>query len=118
MKQALGLVEIEGLCAAVLVADTMIKAADVELLEIEDTKGQGYITVKVIGDADAVNAAVTAGKQIGMVNQKLISPKVIPWPAADVAGIFADPESPGLATPADQEPPETEKIVGDKAHEK
>ena len=42
MKQALGLVEISGLSTAVVVADTMAKAANVRILEIENTKGLGY----------------------------------------------------------------------------
>ena len=88
MKQALGLVEIQGLSTAVLVADTMVKAANVTILEIENSKGQGYMTVKVAGDVGAVNAAVSAGKQTGLENQKLVSFKVIARPADSVDQIF------------------------------
>ena len=88
MKQALGLVEIQGLSTAVLVADTMVKAANVTILEIENSKGQGYMTVKVVGDVGAVNAAVSAGKQTGLENQKLVSFKVIARPADSVEQIF------------------------------
>jgi microcompartment protein CcmL/EutN len=88
MKQALGLIEIQGLSTAVLVADTMVKAANVTILEIENSKGQGYMTVKVAGDVGAVNAAVSAGKQTGLENQKLVSFKVIARPADSVEQIF------------------------------
>jgi microcompartment protein CcmL/EutN len=88
MKQALGLVEIQGLSTAVLVADTMVKAANVTILEIENSKGQGYMTVKIAGDVGAVNAAVSAGKQTGLENQKLVSFKVIARPADSVDQIF------------------------------
>lgn len=88
MKQALGLVEIQGLSTAVLVADTMVKAANVTILEIENSKGQGYMTVKVAGDVGAVNAAVSAGKQTGLENHKLVSFKVIARPADSVEQIF------------------------------
>lgn len=88
MKQALGLVEVQGLSTAVLVADTMVKAANVTILEIENSKGQGYMTVKVAGDVGAVNAAVSAGKQTGLENQKLVSFKVIARPADSVEQIF------------------------------
>jgi microcompartment protein CcmL/EutN len=88
MKQALGLVEVQGLSTAVLVADTMVKAANVTILEIENSKGQGYMTVKVAGDVGAVNAAVSAGKQTGLENQKLVSFKVIARPADSVDQIF------------------------------
>lgn len=88
MKQALGLVEVQGLSTAVVVADTMVKAANVTILEIENSKGQGYMTVKVAGDVGAVNAAVSAGKQTGLENQKLVSFKVIARPADSVDQIF------------------------------
>lgn len=88
MKQALGLVEVQGLSTAVLVADTMVKAANVTILEIENSKGQGYMTVKVAGDVGAVNAAVSAGKQTGLENQKLVSFKVIARPADSVEQFF------------------------------
>ena len=60
MKQALGLVEIAGLCIAVTAADAMVKSANVELVELEPAKGGGYMTIKVVGDVGAVNAAVMA----------------------------------------------------------
>ena len=72
MKQALGLVEIQGLSTAVVVADTMVKAANIQLLEIENTKGLGYMTIKIAGDVGAVNAAVSSGRQLGAANQKLV----------------------------------------------
>ena len=102
MKQALGLVEIEGLTTAVVVADTMAKAANVRILELENTKGLGYMTIKVAGDVGAVNAAVTAGKQIGMINQKLISWKVIPRPSDYVEQTFCCNGQPESAPPAGQ----------------
>ena len=88
MKQALGLVEIQGLSTAVLVADTMVKAANVSILEIENSKGQGYMTIKVAGDVGAVNAAVSAGRQTGLENQKLVSWNVIARPADSVEQVF------------------------------
>ena len=38
MKQALGLIEISGLSTAVVAADTMAKAANIRILEIEIQK--------------------------------------------------------------------------------
>jgi microcompartment protein CcmL/EutN len=88
MKQALGLVEIRGLSTAVVVADTMAKAADIRILEIENTKGLGYMTIKIAGDVGAVNAAVSAGRQTGMENQKLVSWKIIARPSDSVEHTF------------------------------
>ena len=99
MKQALGLVEIRGLSTAIVVADTMAKAANVEILEIENTRGLGYMSIKIVGDVGAVNAAVQAGRQVGITNQKLVSSKVIPRPSDYVENTFCRPP----------EPPEPEK---------
>lgn len=99
MKQALGLVEIQGLSTAVVVADTMAKAANIRILEIENTKGLGYMTIKVAGDVGAVNAAVNAGRQIGTENRSLVSWKVIPRPSDYVEHTFCDPRGPGPGSP-------------------
>ncbi|WP_313076703.1 BMC domain-containing protein [Lacrimispora sp.] len=99
MKQALGLVEVQGLSTAVMVADTMVKAANVTILEIENSKGQGYMTVKIAGDVGAVNAAVSAGKQTGLENQKLVSFKVIARPADSVDQIFGAAKKTKTDTP-------------------
>ena len=116
MKQALGLVEISGLSTAVVVADTMAKAANVRILEIENTKGLGYMTIKIIGDVGAVNAAVNAGKQIGTANGKLVSWKVIPRPSDSVDQTFCCPEPPVPPSPPKKEAQEeTEAEVEVKA---
>ena len=116
MKQALGLVEISGLSTAVVVADTMAKAANVRILEIENTKGLGYMTIKIIGDVGAVNAAVNAGKQIGTANGKLVSWKVIPRPSDYVDQTFCCPEPPvPPSTPKKEAQEETEAEVEVKA---
>lgn len=60
MRQALGLIETIGLVAAIEAADAAVKAANVTLLGYENTKGSGKITVKIVGDVGAVNAAVAA----------------------------------------------------------
>ena len=103
MKQALGLVEISGLSTAVVAADTMAKAANIRILEIENTKGLGYMTIKIAGEVGAVNAAVNAGKQIGAANNKLVSWKVIPRPSDYVEHAFCCPEPPVPPSPPKKE---------------
>lgn len=88
MKDALGLIEIQGLATAVLVADTMVKTANVTIIQIERARGHGWITVKITGDVGAVNAAVSAGKQIGETYHHYISSKVIPRPSDSVEKVF------------------------------
>ena len=107
MRQSLGLVEIAGLACAVVVADAMVKSANVELMGIESAKGMGYTTIKVVGDVGAVNAAVEAGCQMGRMDGKLVSWKVIPRPS-DALEVFLPKEKPVAAEPI-KETPITEK---------
>lgn len=91
MRQSLGLVEIQGLAAAVVAADAMVKAANITLLGLERANGMGYHTIKVTGDVGAVNAAVNVGKQIGIDHGKLVSYKVIARPSDGVDTFFCLP---------------------------
>ena len=97
------MVETKGLVGAIEAADAMVKAANVRILEIENTKGLGYMTVKVVGDVGAVNAAVNAGKQIGTANGKLVSWKVIPRPSDYVDQTFCCPDPPVPPSPPKKE---------------
>lgn len=79
--QALGLIETKGVVAAIVGADAMLKAADVNLLE-KTKVGGGLVVIAVTGDVGAVKAAVEAGvAAIKMLNDLLlISQHVIPRP--------------------------------------
>lgn len=59
---AFGLVEVLGEANAVLVADQMLKAADVDYVT-QDTKCGGHALVFVSGQVSAVTAAVDSIKQ-------------------------------------------------------
>ena len=59
-KHSIGLVELSSIAAGFLVADTMLKAADVKLL-LNRTICSGKYLVLVAGNVAAVQAAVTAG---------------------------------------------------------
>lgn len=90
MRQSLGLVEVRGLCAAVTVADAMAKSANVKLEEIENTRGSGYMTIKVTGDVGAVKAAVAAGKAEALASGKLVSVDVIARPIDSTGALFVE----------------------------
>lgn len=92
MNKAFGLVEIKGLSTAILVADTMAKTANVEICQVENSKGLGWMTIKVIGDVGAVNAAINAGKQVGTEYGNYVSSKVIPRPSDYVVKYFCHVE--------------------------
>lgn len=88
MNQSLGLVEISGMSTALVVADAMAKSANIKIIGIENSKGLGYMTIKITGDIGAVNAAVSAGKQIGITHNHFVSSKVIPRPSDFVYKVF------------------------------
>ena len=108
MKEALGLVETRGLSTAVLVADTMVKTSNVNIIDIENTKGLGYMTIKISGNVGAVNAAVTAGRQIALENNAFVSAKVIPRPSNYIEGTFCQPKKEETKSKNEDNPLENE----------
>ncbi|WP_276537477.1 BMC domain-containing protein [Oceanobacillus jeddahense] len=75
--EALGLIETRGLLSSIVAADAAVKAADVKLLDAEMIKG-GLVTVQLLGDVAAVQAAVEAGENAVTSFRTLISVHVIP----------------------------------------
>jgi len=88
MNQSLGLLEVAGLLPAVCVADAMVKTANVRILAVEAARGNGWMTVKIEGSVDAVNAAIDAGVAIAKKMNVLISKKVIARPESSVFQMF------------------------------
>lgn len=83
--QALGLIETRGLIAAIEGADTMLKAADVTLID-KTYVGGGLVSIAVIGGVAAVKAAVEAGAAaVKKINGSLlVSQHVIPRPHDEI----------------------------------
>ncbi|MQL53314.1 BMC domain-containing protein [Desulfofundulus thermobenzoicus] len=92
---ALGLIETVGLVAAVEAADAMVKAANVEMVGYELTRGGGMVVVKIRGDVGAVKAAVSAGVSAASRVGKVISSHVIPRPHLEVEHLIIGPETRG-----------------------
>lgn len=63
--KALGMIEAIGLSTAIAAADAAVKSANVKLLGYENTKGGGKITIKLVGDVGAVQAALAAAQVVG-----------------------------------------------------
>ncbi|HYE95625.1 MAG TPA: BMC domain-containing protein [Rubricoccaceae bacterium] len=80
---ALGLLETQGLVAAIEAADAMLKAARVRLVAQEKTD-PALVTSKIVGETAAVRQAVDAGRAAAERVGKVLSSHVIPRPAADV----------------------------------
>ena len=87
IQQALGMVETRGLVAAIEAADTMLKAANVELVGTEKI-GSGLVSVMVRGDVGAVKSAVESGSAAATKLGELVATHVIPRPHNDVEKIL------------------------------
>ena len=87
VQQALGMVETRGLVAAVVAADAMLKAANVELVGTEKI-GSGLVCVMVRGAVGAVKSAVEAGAASASRLGELVATHVIPRPHNDVEKIL------------------------------
>ncbi len=86
-QEALGMIETRGLVAAIEAADSMLKAANVELIGTEKI-GSGLVSVMVRGDVGAVKAAVEAGGSKAGKLGELVATHVIPRPHGDVEKIL------------------------------
>lgn len=87
MKQAIGMVETRSLVAAIEAADTMVKAANVEIMDFQFV-GSGLVSVTVTGDVAAVKAAVESGGVKAAKVAEVVSTNVIPRPHDEVDKIF------------------------------
>lgn len=89
MKKALGLIETIGLVTAIEAADAAVKSANVTLVGYENTRGGGKITVKVVGDVGAVQAAVAAGVAAAERIGKVYGQRIIPRPSDEIEALIA-----------------------------
>ncbi|EPY2273422.1 BMC domain-containing protein [Clostridium sporogenes] len=128
--QALGLIETKGLLAAVEAADTMVKSADVSIIE-KTYVGGGLVTISVTGDVGAVKASIEAGvAAIKKLDEGfLVSEHVIPRPHEELESIIGPntpPEDPSSNdntenvedaddTEAVEKAEDTEKVENTKA---
>ncbi len=85
--RALGLIETKGTIGVVEAADAMSKAADVEIVKLQDIGG-GYITVIVSGDVGSVQASVSAGAESAERVGELVAQHVIPRPHDDLVALY------------------------------
>ena len=103
--QAIGMVEIKGLVAAIESSDAMLKAADVSLLDRTFVKG-GLVNITVTGEVSAVKASVDAGAaSVQRLGEKfLISTHVIPRPHESLEDCYFSLRG-GNNKPPENEPP-------------
>ena len=86
--EAVGLLETQGLVAALHATDDMLKASNVTLAGKEKI-GAAYITIMVRGDVAAVQTAIETGKAtVERLGGKLIMADVIPRPHPDLVSLL------------------------------
>ena len=91
MSTALGLIETVGLAAAIEALDVALKTADVTVREIENSRGEGRQTVKIVGSVSAVQAAVQAGAAAAERVSGVYAVKVIARPSDELERFMAAP---------------------------
>ncbi len=86
-KNALGLIETRGFTGVVEAADAAVKAAAVELAAVEKIEG-GLVSIRILGDVGAVQAAVQAAAEAAEQVGQLVSQHVIPNPHDELVEVF------------------------------
>ncbi|MCK9217333.1 MAG: BMC domain-containing protein [Firmicutes bacterium] len=81
--KSIGFIETKGLVAAIEAADSMVKAANVEIVG-KKAVGGGLVTVIIEGDVGAVKAAVDAGAAAAKKVGEVVSVHVIARPGQEV----------------------------------
>ncbi len=113
MDFSLGLIEIQALGHAILVLDTMVKAADVEFVSVERKLGGRLVTLVIKGKVSAVTAAIEAGSEIARGLGCLKAAEVIARPHTEILKFMhLDEENRDAKKAADQEVPVAEKKDG------
>ncbi len=87
MKESIGMVETRSLVAAIEAADTMVKSANVKIMDFQ-LVGSGLVSVTVTGDVAAVTAAVENAKLKAGEVAEVVSANVIPRPHDEVDKLF------------------------------
>ncbi len=81
LKQALGIIETKGLVYTIACSDAALKAANIELLGYEASKGGACFVVKFLGNVGAVRAALDAASALAVKNERCIVSYAIPRPS-------------------------------------
>lgn len=86
--ESIGLLEVQGLVAAIEGLDAMTKAADVRIIHTEKRLGGRLVTLIVAGKVSAVTAAVEAGKERASELGEIFGCEVIANPHEEVTKFF------------------------------
>lgn len=120
MRQAAGFIEMRGLAAAITAADIALKAANIELVGVELTRGMGYAVVKIQGDVGAVRAAVDAATSARETANYFVAKDIIARPSLDLDALIYSEETKGLLkeeTSLEEKEEEKEVVVENQVQE-
>ena len=90
--EALGMIETKGFVCMLEAVDTMLKAANVEMVGW-DKVGSGLVTSFIVGDVGAVKAAIDAGAQAASKLGEVVSVEVIPRPHEELIAVLPKAKS-------------------------
>lgn len=86
--KAFGLLEIQGLVAAIEGLDTMLKTADVELVHTEKRLGGRLVTLVVAGSVSSVKSSIESGEAAAGKLGKVYGREVIANPSGEIIKFF------------------------------
>lgn len=86
-NQAIGILETQGLAAALEAADVMLKAADITLVGKEKI-GAAHVTIVIRGEVAAAKAAIEAGALAAAPLGKVVAAHVIARPHPDFLALL------------------------------
>ena len=84
MKRAVGLLEVDGVCAAFAAVDTASKAGNIVVESIERTRQGCTVCIKMTGDVSSVTAAIEAAVIVAAKVSKVVNHTIIPAPTDDI----------------------------------
>ncbi|MCA9065931.1 MAG: BMC domain-containing protein [Planctomycetaceae bacterium] len=90
--EALGMIETKGFVCMLEAIDSMLKAANVQLVSW-DKIGSGFVTAFVVGDVAAVKAAIDAGAAAASRIGQVVSVEVIPRPHEELQAVLPKPKA-------------------------
>ena len=94
-REAIAIVELNGLPTAIAFADTAVKAANIKLIGYELSKGEGLVTVKFNGNVGAIKAAVDAGSAVATKLGGVYGKLIIPRPSKSLEKMIRNKETVG-----------------------
>ncbi|MEA0555319.1 BMC domain-containing protein [Lysinibacillus irui] len=89
MTKSIGIVETRGLAISILIADAMLKAADIRILR-QETIDLALVTIAIEGDTTAIQEAIAIGTQIAIAADQWFASTTILRPDSTVNGLVIE----------------------------